>query len=107
MHGLLLLAAAAWYGIDLSRHLKQHARSDPARLHACTPARLPARLHAAYRNATMMSGKVAVVTGSTVGIGYAIAERMCAEGAKVVITSRRQVSLVCCGHLVLSVLCLC
>ena len=39
----------------------------------------------------MLKGKVAVVTGSTVGIGFAIAERMCAEGASVVITSRRQV----------------
>jgi len=37
-----------------------------------------------------MSGKVAVITGSTRGIGRAIAERMAEHGAKVVISSRKQ-----------------
>jgi len=36
-----------------------------------------------------LSGKVAVVTGSTRGIGLAIAEAMAAHGAKVVISSRK------------------
>jgi len=37
-----------------------------------------------------MSGKVAVITGSTRGIGRAIAERMAEHGANVVVSSRKQ-----------------
>ncbi|XP_055707582.1 dehydrogenase/reductase SDR family member 4-like [Phlebotomus papatasi] len=36
-----------------------------------------------------LSGKVAVVTASSDGIGYAIAERLAQEGAKVVVSSRK------------------
>lgn len=37
-----------------------------------------------------LRGKMAVVTGSTAGIGFAIAERLAREGAKVVISGRTQ-----------------
>jgi 3-oxoacyl-[acyl-carrier protein] reductase len=39
------------------------------------------------------SGKTAIVTGASRGIGLAIAERLVADGAKVVITARKQEAL--------------
>lgn len=40
-----------------------------------------------------LSGKVAVVTGGSRGIGLAIASALCAEGAKVAITGRNEATL--------------
>src|ERR1700686_2993741 len=40
-----------------------------------------------------LEGKIAVVTGGTSGIGLATARRFAAEGAKVVVTGRRQAEL--------------
>ncbi|KNX36321.1 SDR family oxidoreductase [Luteipulveratus halotolerans] len=40
-----------------------------------------------------LSGKVAIVTGASRGIGYAAAERLVAEGAKVCITARKPEAL--------------
>lgn len=37
-----------------------------------------------------LNGRVAVVTASTDGIGYAIARRLAREGAKVVVSSRKE-----------------
>lgn len=38
-----------------------------------------------------LEGKVAIVTASTQGIGFAIAQRLGLEGAAVVVSSRKQV----------------
>jgi hypothetical protein len=38
-----------------------------------------------------LEGKVAIITASTQGIGFAIARRLALEGAAVVISSRKQV----------------
>ncbi len=42
-----------------------------------------------YKDLFDLSGKIAVITGATKGIGRAIAEAMAAHGAKVVISSRK------------------
>ena len=40
-----------------------------------------------------LSGKQAVVTGSTAGIGYAIAKGLAAEGASVIVTGRTKANV--------------
>ncbi|HEX4627610.1 MAG TPA: SDR family NAD(P)-dependent oxidoreductase, partial [Gemmatimonadales bacterium] len=42
------------------------------------------------KNLFDLSGKVAIITGSSKGIGRAIAEAMAAFGAKVVVSSRKR-----------------
>ncbi|EFA00284.1 dehydrogenase/reductase SDR family member 4 [Tribolium castaneum] len=39
---------------------------------------------------TRLAGKIAIVTASTDGIGFAIAQRLAREGAKVIVSSRKQ-----------------
>ncbi|KAI6234704.1 hypothetical protein M3Y99_00758300 [Aphelenchoides fujianensis] len=44
-------------------------------------------------NARRLEGKVAIVVGGTMGIGLATAERLAAEGAAVVVSSRREANV--------------
>lgn len=44
----------------------------------------------ASSNNLRLRGKIALVTGSTSGIGLAIAERLAKDGARVVVSSRSQ-----------------
>src|SRR5215212_2954396 len=46
------------------------------------------RVTPADRNSGRLGGEVALVTGSTAGLGKVIAERLAAEGATVVVTGR-------------------
>jgi NAD(P)-dependent dehydrogenase (short-subunit alcohol dehydrogenase family) len=53
--------------------------------------RLPTRAIAySSRMDLQLTGKVALITGSTAGIGYAIAEALAREGARVIINGRTQ-----------------
>uniref|UniRef100_A0A1B6DNV6 Ketoreductase (KR) domain-containing protein n=1 Tax=Clastoptera arizonana TaxID=38151 RepID=A0A1B6DNV6_9HEMI len=44
-------------------------------------------------NCRRLIGKVAVITASTDGIGYAIAKRFAAEGASVLVSSRKETNV--------------
>uniref|UniRef100_A0A2A4JK89 Short-chain dehydrogenase n=1 Tax=Heliothis virescens TaxID=7102 RepID=A0A2A4JK89_HELVI len=60
--------------------------SNPTNLTKTIPYQLSAR---EVHNSSRFKGKVAIVTASTEGIGYAIAKRLGSEGANVVISSRK------------------
>lgn len=63
-------------------------------LHGLTNKSLVAPLRVTYAKLSTMdqrlAGKVALVTASTEGIGFAIAKRLATEGASVVVSSRKQ-----------------
>ncbi|XP_037357713.1 dehydrogenase/reductase SDR family member 2, mitochondrial-like [Talpa occidentalis] len=71
---LAMLRAAQWAFFRGHR-----CSSIPARMHSKEANRIPA-----------VAKKVAVITGSTKGIGFAIARRLAQDGAHVVISSRKQ-----------------
>ncbi|KAL5293309.1 DHRS4 family protein [Megaselia abdita] len=51
------------------------------------------KISTSSRNMGKLDGKVAVVTASTDGIGFAIAKRLLEDGAKVVISSRKEANV--------------
>ena len=53
------------------------------------PSGQPARMH----GSTSLSGKTAVVTGSTAGVGYSIAKSLALAGAQVVVNGRKAVAV--------------
>ncbi|XP_078315063.1 dehydrogenase/reductase SDR family member 4-like [Crassostrea virginica] len=63
-------------------------------------SRLPLQVGQTIRmsssSAKRLSGKVAIVTASTDGIGYSIAQRLGQDGAKVMISSRKQKNVDAC-----------
>lgn len=78
-------AAAVAAAVDAAA--RGHPRADRPR--GSTPV---SRSHASSALSTScrrLSGKVAIVTGSTEGIGAAIARRLGQEGARVVVSSRK------------------
>ena len=64
-------------------------------LRVCTKHSFGAKIHRrnlsnTASNKAKLSERVAIITGSTEGIGFAVAKRMAEDGAKVVVSSRKQ-----------------
>ncbi|RZC37885.1 dehydrogenase/reductase SDR family member 4 [Asbolus verrucosus] len=71
--------------IQVSRSLRQLTNFAPKTLTITCK-----NMSASASPITRLSGKIAIVTASTDGIGFAIAQRLAQEGAQVVVSSRKQ-----------------
>lgn len=78
--------------IDKARNMGTvHMLSTLTRISSSSSTPIVARASmSTASSAKKLAGKVAIVTASTEGIGYAIAERLAQDGAKVVVSSRKE-----------------
>lgn len=77
----------------LSRHLSKILRTTGSWDKAKQVGLLSVRDNSSSHAQKKLADRVAIVTGSTDGIGYAIAKRMAEDGAKIVLSSRKQANV--------------